>query len=136
MTKFLSTQNIDEIIQLVLRSVDSFNTVRAYRRTLRDFRQWYIDHGQGELSKAVIQSYALELKDHGMNAGNINIRLIAICRLAAEAADNDTLDPSIVSGILRIKGMRAEGRHLGNWLTLIQTTDLLNSVSTSKLKGK
>jgi site-specific recombinase XerD len=88
------------------------------------------------LRKALIQTHALELKDHGINAGNINIRLIAIRRLAAEAADNGTLDPVIVAGILRIKGMRAEGRHLGNWLTKIQTRELINSVSTSTLKGK
>lgn len=68
----------------------------------------------------MIQSYALELKDKGMNASNINLRLIAIRRLAAEAADYGTLDPVIVAGILRIKGMRAEGRRLGNWLTKIK----------------
>jgi site-specific recombinase XerD len=136
MTKILSTQNIDALIKIVLGPVDSLETVRAYRRALQDFKQWYIEHGQGELSKAVIQSYALELKEKGMNAGNINLRLIAIRRLAAEAADNGTLDPVIVSGILRIKGMRAEGRHLGNWLTKAQAQDLLNSVDTSTLKGK
>jgi site-specific recombinase XerD len=136
MTKILSTQNIDAAIQIILESVDGINTVGSYLHALLDFRQWYIEHGQGELSKALIQTYALELKDHGMNAGNINIRLIAIRRLAAEAADNGTLDPVIVAGILRIKGMRAEGRHLGNWLTKIQTQELINSVSTSTLKGK
>jgi site-specific recombinase XerD len=136
MTKILSTQNIDVAIQIVLGAVDGINTVGSYLHALLDFRQWYIEHGQGELRKALIQTYALELKDHGMNAGNINIRLIAIRRLAAEAADNGTLDPVIVAGILRIKGMRAEGRHLGNWLTKIQTQELINSVSTSTLKGK
>jgi site-specific recombinase XerD len=136
MAKKLSTQNIDALIQIILGSVDSINTVRSYRHALLDFRQWYIEHGQGDLSKAVIQSYALELKENGMNAGNINLRLIAIRRLAAEAADNGTLDPVIVAGILRIKGMRVEGRRLGNWLTKIQTQELLNSVSTATLMGK
>jgi site-specific recombinase XerC len=114
MAKNLPTQKIDALIRIVLGSVDSINTVRSYRHALLEFRQWYIEHGQGELSKALIQSYALELKDKGMNAANINIRLIAICRLAAEASDNGTLDPVIIAGILRIKGMRAEGRRLGN----------------------
>jgi site-specific recombinase XerD len=62
MAKNLTTQNIDATIQNILGSVDSINTVRAYRRALQDFRQWYVEHGQGELSKAVIQSYALGLK--------------------------------------------------------------------------
>jgi hypothetical protein len=62
MAKNLSTRNIDATIQIVQGSVDRINTVWAYRRTLLDFKQWYMEHGQGELSKAVIQSYALELK--------------------------------------------------------------------------
>jgi hypothetical protein len=85
MAKILFTRNIDASIQIVLGSVDSANTVRAYRRALLDFIQWYMEHDQGELSKAVIQSYALELKDHGMNAGNINIRFIAIRRRVGPA---------------------------------------------------
>ena len=136
MMKILSTQIIDALIQIVLGSVDSINTVRVYRLALQDFRDWYIAHGQGELSKALIQSYALELKEKGMNAGSINLRLIAVRRLVAEAADNGTLDPVIVSGILRIKGMRAEGRRLGNWLTKAQALDLLNSVQHLHINGK
>jgi site-specific recombinase XerD len=136
MAKKLSILNLDTAIQIVLGSVDSMETVRAYKRALMAFRQWYVDRGMGDLSKALIQSYALELKEKGLHAGNINLRLIAIRRFVAEAADNGTLDPVIVAGILRIKGMRVEGRHLGNWLTLKQTQELLNSVSTSTLKGK
>ncbi|MFZ2097001.1 MAG: site-specific integrase [Anaerolineales bacterium] len=71
-----------------------------------------------------------------MNAGNINLRLIAIRRLAAEAADNGMLDPVVVSGILRIKGMSAEGKRLGNWLTKVQAQELLNTVDISTLRGK
>jgi site-specific recombinase XerD len=136
MTKTLSTPQINSIIQLILNSVISYNTRRAYQRALLDFKDWYIHNGQVELSKALILAYAWELKEKGMNAGNINLRLIAIRRLAAEAADNGALDPWAVAGILRVKGLRAEGRHLGNWLTRQQALDLLNSVDTSTLKGR
>lgn len=136
MEKILSIRNIDTLNQIVLGSVDSVNTIRAYQRALVDFRDWYIEHGQGELSKGLIQSYALELKHSGMSSGNINLRLIAIRRLAAEAADNAILDPVIVFGILRVKGMRVEGRRVGNWLTKPQAQELLGSVDTSTLKGK
>jgi site-specific recombinase XerD len=90
----------------------------------------------GRIEQGVNQSYALELKEKGINAGSINLRLIAIRRLVTEAVDNGTLDPVIVAGILRIKGMRAEGRHLGNWLTKAQTQELLKSISTSTIRGK
>ena len=54
--KNLSTQNIDATILILLSSVDSINTVRAYRCAMLDFRQWYIERGQGDLSKVEIQS--------------------------------------------------------------------------------
>ena len=40
MAKNLSTQNIDATIQIALGSVDSINTVRAYRRALLDFQSY------------------------------------------------------------------------------------------------
>jgi site-specific recombinase XerD len=136
MAKILSLTKMNILIQLILNSVSSSETRRAYRRALLDFKSWYVSNGQGELSKALVQSYAWQLKEGGMNAGNINLRLIAIRKLAAEAADDGALDPWIVAGILRVKGLRAEGRHLGNWLTRQQATDLLGSVHTTTLKGK
>ena len=135
MTKNLTIQSFDKATQIILNSVSCDNTRRAYQRALVDFHNWYMENG-GEVSRALIQSYAMELKDHGMNAGNINLRLIAIRRLATEAADIGALDPWIVAGILRVKGLRVEGRRLGNWLTLAQTGELLNSIGTSTLKGK
>jgi site-specific recombinase XerD len=136
MTKTLSIQYFDALIRIVLGSVDSTETIRAYKRALLDFKRWYIDHDHCLLNKALVQAYVLELKENGMNPGNINLRLIAIRKFAAEAADYDAVDPAIVSGILRIKGMRVEGRRLGNWLTKIQAQKLINSINTSTLRGK
>lgn len=133
--KKLSTQTMNLLIQLILNSVSSLGTRRIYKRALLDFQNWYIENGQGTLSKSLIQSYAWELRENGMSAGSVNLRLIVVRRLAAEAADNGDLDPWVVAGILRVKGMRAEGRHLGNWLTLKQAQELLNSVDTGSLKG-
>jgi site-specific recombinase XerD len=128
--------NLDAIKQTILASVDSVHTKREYQRALDDFQAWYTTRGEAELSKAVIQAYVTELKGRGMSAGNINVRLIAIRRLAAESADNGDLDPTRAAGILRIKGVHAEGRHLGNWLTKQQTQEMLNAPDISTLKGK
>jgi site-specific recombinase XerD len=84
----------------------------------------------------MIQSYASELKEKGMNAGNINLHLIVIRKLAAEASDNGELDPVKAAGILRVKGIRAEGHRLGNWLTKQQAQELLNAPDVSTLTGK
>ncbi len=122
--------------QSVLNSVDSPETRRAYSRALTDFQNWHTSRGDEELNKAMIQSYASELKEKGMNAGNINLHLIVIRKLAAEASDNGELDPVKAAGILRVKGVRAEGHRLGNWLTKQQAQELLNTPDTRTLTGK
>ena len=128
-------QNIDEAIQVVLKSVQSPNTKRAYSRALVDFRNWYTQQGQ-ELSKALVQKYASELLNNGMDAANINQRLTAIRKLVEESADNGGIDPVIAAGILRVKGLKREGKRLGNWLTMQQAQELLDAPDTSTLKGK
>ena len=56
-----------------------------------------------------------------LNAGpapaSINLRLSAIRKLAAEAAENDLLDRRVAQGIVSMKGVRQSGNRAGNWLT-------------------
>ena len=126
-------QNIDEAIQVVLKSVQSPNTQRAYSRALADFKNWYLGQEQ-ELSKALVQKYAAELLDGGMDASNINQRLTAIRKLVEESADNGGIDLVIAAGILRVKGLKREGKRLGNWLTKQQAQELLDAPDTTSLK--
>ncbi len=131
----LARNTLDSMIESILKSVDSPNTARAYRRAMSDFRTWYLQQG-GDLNKAAVQNYVVNLKDNGKFAGNINLHLIAIRRLAAELADNGSLDPAIAAGILRVKSVRAEGMRLGNWMTIQQAQDLLNATDTKTARGK
>ena len=126
---------LDQLTKVVLDAVESGNTKAAYKRALRDFVTWYADQDQPELNKATVQAYFAYLKANGAGAGVINQRRSAINKLMTEAADNGALDPNMLTGILRIKGMRREGQRLGNWLNKEQVTDLVKAPDITKLKG-
>jgi site-specific recombinase XerD len=134
--KKITTQTINNIIELILNSFTCINTRRVYELALRDFQNWYARHEEDGLNRVMVQTYVGEMMKCGMRAGSINLRLITIRRLAQEATDNGILDPWVASGIMRVKSIRAEGRRLGHWLTKAQAHDLLNSVNSSTLRGK
>src|SRR5215218_3920701 len=104
-------------VGMVLDGLPSEHSRRAYERALSDFFHWHKGVGRPQLSKAVVQRYAAELREAGMAASSVNQRLSAIRKLAAEAADNGALDPQVANGIRAVKGARREGRRTGNWLT-------------------
>jgi integrase len=64
------------------------------------------------------------------------VRLSAIRKLAAEAADNGLVTPEIANGIARLHGIKSQGIRTGNWLTLAQAQELLRKPNPATLKGK
>jgi site-specific recombinase XerD len=122
-------------IRVVLDSLPSEHSRRAYERGLVDFFLWHRGVGRPKLSKAVVQRYAAELREAGMAASSVNQRLSAIRKLAAEAADNGALDPVVANGIRAVKGARQEGRRTGNWLTREQAQTWLGAPDTRTMKG-
>src|ERR1700722_7196579 len=81
--------DLDRIKALVLDSVPSPHSRRAYDRALTDFLTWFVAVGAGEwFIKATVQQYAQQLEQQGLAASPRNVRLTAVRRLAAEAADN------------------------------------------------
>jgi site-specific recombinase XerD len=120
---------------MVLDGLPSEHSRRAYERALFDFFHWHRGVGRPQLNKAVVQRYAAELRDAGMAPSSINQRLSAIRKLALEAADNGALDPQVASGIQAVKGVRHEGRRIGNWLTREQAQMWLNAPDARTLKG-
>ncbi len=131
----LTQTTLDYMIDLILKSVDSPNTLRAYHRAMLDFREWFSQQGS-DFTKSTIQNYVLWLRESGKFAGNINLHLIAIRRLAAELADSGLMDPAIAAGIIRVRNVRAEGQRLGNWMTLAQAQSLLNIPQPISARGK
>lgn len=132
----LLTQAEEAAIRIVLDSLPSEHSRRAYERALIDFFQWHRGAGRPRLDKATVQRYATTLRDAGMAASSVNQRLSAIRRLATEAEDNGLLDPQLANGIRAVKGARREGRRTGNWLTREEAQQWLNAPDGRTLKGK
>lgn len=127
---------VDTVIRMVLDGLPSEHSRRAYERALIDFFHWHRGAGRPQLSKAVVQRYAAELREAGMAPSNINQRLSAIRKLALEAADNGALDPQVASGIRAVKGARQEGRRTGNWLTREEAQTWLGAPDKRTMRGR
>src|ERR1051325_8524432 len=123
-------QAAEVAIQIVLDSLDSPHSRRAYERHLREFIMWHRASGQAAINKAVVQHYTADLREAGLSPATINQKLSAIHKLAIEAADNGALDSQIANGIKAVKGVRREGTRTGNWLARQQAQKMLNAPDT------
>jgi len=127
---------MEGLLQLVLDSVPSALSKAAYRRALLEFFSWFNRHRELGLTKATVQKFRTELEQRGLAPPSVNIRLSAIRRLAAEAADNGLMPPELAAGILRIKGARYRGAKIGTWLSPEQAVKLLSLPDRSSTKGR
>src|SRR5215218_11082071 len=110
-------QTLQRIKNLVLDSVRSPHTRRAYDRVLSEFLAWCVTTGASGFTKATVQSYRAEIEARGLSASAVNVQLAAIRKLAAEAADNGFLAPELAAGIAkrpRRPVRRAAGRELAH----------------------
>jgi site-specific recombinase XerD len=124
------------IKSLVLDSLSSAHSRRAYGNALDDFEQWCGLNGRPAFNKATVQRYRAALEERNLASSSINVRLSAIRKLAAEAADNGLLSPNLAAAIARVKGAKRLGRRSGNWLTQAQAEQMLALPDRSTNKGK
>ena len=113
------------VASLAIDAVSSAHSKRAYEKALKVFFAWYAAEARPPLSRAIVQQYRSVLESAGLAPPSINLRLSAIRKLAAEAAENDLLDRSVAQGIVSLKGVHQSGDRAGNWLTREQARDLL-----------
>ena len=124
------------IKSLVLDSVTSPHSKRAYAQALDAFARWCGKADAPGFSKATVQAYRAALEAAGLAASSINVRLSAVKKLAAEAADNGWLAPEAAVAIARVKGAKRHGVRAGNWLTLDQAERLLDLPDRETNKGR
>lgn len=124
------------IVSLVLDGLTSEHSRRAYRKALEDFLSWHADQGRPPLAKATVQQYRAKLLADGLAPSTVNVRLSAIRKLAAEAADGGLLDQATANGVGKVPGVATAGVKAGNWLTRDQAQELLNAPDVAALKGK
>src|SRR5271170_985100 len=113
---------------LVLDSVSSPITKRVYNLGLDEFFAWFGQEPRPGFTKATVSAWRVALEARGLGSISINVRITAVRKLAVEAADNGLLAPELAAGIARIKGVRAKGVRLGNWLSMRQVQALLNTL--------
>jgi integrase len=82
-----------------------------------------------------VSAWRVSLEERRLGSSSIIIRMSAIRKLAAEAADNGILAPELAAGIARVKSAKSVGIRLGNWLSAQQAQRLLNSPDVTTLRG-
>ncbi len=125
-------EGLVQLTGLVLDSVKSKHTKRAYGLALRDFVKWM---GQEPLVKATINRYKSHLESRGMSASTINQRLSAVRKLVGQAADQGIVGRHDAAVICAVSGIKQEGGLKGNCLSADLAEVLVNAPDTSTLKG-
>ena len=119
----------------VLDSVSSPITKRVYNMALDEFMNWFQQAPRPGFTKATVSAWRVSLEDRRLGSSSIIIRMSAIRKLAAEAADNGLLAPELAAGISRVKSAKTQGIRVGNWLSLRQAQALLSAPDTTTIRG-
>src|SRR5215472_12035347 len=120
---------------LVLDFVSSPITRRVYNLALDEFIAWFGLEPRPGFTEATVNAWRGALETRGLGSVSINVRITAVRKLAVEAADNGLLAPELAAGITRVKGARAKGVRVGNWLSIRQAHALLNAPDATTNKG-
>jgi site-specific recombinase XerD len=125
----------EKLKALVLDSVSSPITKRVYNMALNEFLAWFQQAPRLGFTKATVSAWRVWLEDRRLGSSSIIIRMSAIRKLAAEAADNGLLAPELAAGIARVKSAKTQGIRTGNWLSQKQAQALLSAPDISTLRG-
>jgi site-specific recombinase XerD len=91
-------------------------------------------------TKATVSAWRVSLEARKLGSSSIIIRMSAIRKLAAEAADNGLLAPELAAGIARVRSAKSVGIRVGNWLSVRQAQSLaqslLNAPDVATVKGQ
>ena len=125
----------EKLKKLVLDSVSSPITKRVYNMALNEFMAWFQQAPRPGFTKATVSAWRVSLEERGLGSSSIIIRMSAIRKLAAEAADNGLLAPELAQGISRVKSVKSTGIRVGNWLSQRQAQALLSAPDISNGRG-
>lgn len=126
----------NDVKALVLNSVSSRHSKRAYESSLDDFAAWLASQPDRYFDRGAVLQYRAELEIKGLLPSTVNVRLSAIRRLASEAADAGLLSAQMAAAILRVRGPKRLGTRSGLWLTSDQADALLALPDTGCSSGK
>lgn len=95
----------DQTKRSVLSSLVSVQSRRSCQHAMNEFIDWYCSGPRLALNRGVVLAYRTQLHSQHLAPATINVRLVAVQRLAYEAADTGPLSPELVAGIRRAKGV-------------------------------
>jgi site-specific recombinase XerD len=127
------TAGAQRLKALVLDTVSSEHSRRAYKKALEDFLAFL---GPRPFTRASLQEFRTHMESTGLAPSSINLRLAPLRKLATEAAENGWMDPTVAAGIARVRGVRRLGLRVGKWATAEEATALLQAPDASTVKGK
>jgi site-specific recombinase XerD len=125
----------EKLKALVLDSVSSPITKRVYNMALNEFMAWFQQAPRPGFTKATVSAWRVSLEERRLGSSSIIIRMSAIRKLAAEAADNGLLAPELALGISRVKSVKSTGIRVGNWLSQRQAQSLLSAPDITTVGG-
>ena len=125
----------EKLKMLVLDSVSSPITKRVYNMALNEFMAWFQQMPRPGFTKATVSAWRVSLEERRLGSSSIIIRMSAIRKLAAEAADNGLLAPELAQGISRVKSVKSTGIRVGNWLSQKQAQALLSAPDITTVVG-
>jgi integrase/recombinase XerD len=124
-----------ELLPLVLDSVRSDHSKRAYAREVSAFANWCQGCGF-PLTPATVNRYRALLEGQGKKPATVNLALSAIRKLAHEAGRNGLLDRETAREIVDTPDTKRLGVVTGNWLTDVQLRALLNAPRPDTNRGR
>jgi len=125
----------EKLKALVLDSVSSPITKRVYNMALNEFMVWFQQAPRPGFTKATVSAWRVSLEERRLGSSSIIVRMSAIRKLAAEAADNGLLAPELAQGISRVKSVKSTGIRVGNWLSQRQAQALLSAPDATTVTG-
>jgi len=120
---------------LVVDSVASAHSRRAYGRAFDRFREWCVHSGAEGFTRETVQRYRSSLEAERLSPSTVNVHLAAIRRLARESAAAHILSSDEAAAIRAVPGARGKGKRLGTWLTLAQAQELLEAPAGDGLRA-
>ncbi len=132
----LRLSDLDHSKSAVLNSLTSLASRRTYEYAIEEFISWYCSEPRLAFNRVVVTRYRIQLEARCLAAATINQRLAAVRRLANEASDCGLLSADLAAGIQRVKGAKQLGHRSGNWLSLEQSSCLVNCASGDRLQQR
>ncbi|HEY4962247.1 MAG TPA: tyrosine-type recombinase/integrase [Terriglobales bacterium] len=132
----LRLSDLDHSKSAVLNSLTSLASRRTYEYAIEEFISWYCSEPRLAFNRVVVTRYRMQLEARCLAAATINQRLAAVRRLAYEASDCGLLSADLAAGIQRVKGAKQLGHRSGNWLSLEQSSCLVNCASGDRLQQR